>query len=125
MHITPHLMFENAVADVIAFWQTAFPEMLVEPDVTDENGRATRAVVTIAGQRIILFDSPASHDFSLTPATSLFVVCDNAEDVDRLTAILSEGGKALMPLDAYDFSPRFAWIEDRFGVNWQLILPPS
>jgi len=31
-----------------------------------------------------------------------------------------EDGKALMPLDNYGFSKQFAWIEDRFGVSWQL-----
>jgi predicted 3-demethylubiquinone-9 3-methyltransferase (glyoxalase superfamily) len=35
---------------------------------------------------------------------------------------LSEGGRALMPLDKYDFSERYGWIEDKYGLSWQLIL---
>jgi len=35
---------------------------------------------------------------------------------------LSQGGQVLMPLDTYPFSPRYAWVNDRFGVSWQLSL---
>jgi predicted 3-demethylubiquinone-9 3-methyltransferase (glyoxalase superfamily) len=32
---------------------------------------------------------------------------------------------ALMPLDAYPFNPKFGWLQDRFGVSWQLALAPD
>lgn len=44
------------------------------------------------------------------------------EKLDRTWAQLIDGGKALMPLDAYPFSPRYGWAQDRFGLSWQLIL---
>lgn len=43
----------------------------------------------------------------------------------RSVAKLAEGGGVLMPVDAYPFSPRFAWINDRFGVSWQLSAKPT
>jgi uncharacterized glyoxalase superfamily protein PhnB len=43
--------------------------------------------------------------------------------MDRLFERLSEGGQVLMPPDAYGFSRRFTWVQDRFGVSWQLNLP--
>ena len=36
-----------------------------------------------------------------------------------------EGGKVLMPLDAYDFSPRFLWLNERLGVSWQIMQAPQ
>jgi predicted 3-demethylubiquinone-9 3-methyltransferase (glyoxalase superfamily) len=60
---------------------------------------------------------------ALTPAMSLFVDCQDEAEIDRLFAKLSEGGKILMPLNAYPFSRKFGWIADRFGVSWQLNLP--
>lgn len=42
---------------------------------------------------------------------------------DRLYAALSEKGGALMPLGDYGFSTKFGWVNDRYGVSWQLTLP--
>ena len=53
---------------------------------------------------------------------SLYVTCDTSSEIDELFAKLSEGGQALMPLDAYPFSKKFGWVSDRFGVSWQLTL---
>lgn len=80
------------------------------------------ARMRIAGSEVVLMDSPADHGFGFTPAVSLFVDLDDDGAVDAAWAALSEGGEVLMPLQAYPFSPRFGWCNDRFGVSWQLRL---
>jgi predicted 3-demethylubiquinone-9 3-methyltransferase (glyoxalase superfamily) len=63
--------------------------------------------------------------WSLTPATSFFVWCDSEAEIDRLySAFTTEGGMALMELQEYPFAKKYAWVNDRFGVSWQLILVP-
>jgi predicted 3-demethylubiquinone-9 3-methyltransferase (glyoxalase superfamily) len=68
-------------------------------------------------------DSPVKHNFTFTPAMSLFVDCADEAELDTLFAKLSEGGQVLMPLDNYGFSRKFGWLADKFGVSWQLNLP--
>ncbi len=60
--------------------------------------------------------------FKPNPSISFFVVCNLREELDELWGKLVDGGRALMPLGEYPFSERFGWLEDRFGVSWQLIL---
>ena len=67
-------------------------------------------------------DSIVAHDFTFTPALSFFVDCESEEEIARLFSVLSNGGSILMPLNNYGFSQRFGWINDRYGVSWQLNL---
>lgn len=60
------------------------------------------------------------HAFSFTPALSPFVECESEAEIDRIYAALLEGGNALMPINNYGFSRKFGWVNDRFGVSWQL-----
>jgi predicted 3-demethylubiquinone-9 3-methyltransferase (glyoxalase superfamily) len=66
--------------------------------------------------------------FKFNPSTSLMVNFDPAQDagaktrIDEVWAKLSEGGKILMPLDKYPFSERYGWVQDKYGLSWQLIL---
>jgi predicted 3-demethylubiquinone-9 3-methyltransferase (glyoxalase superfamily) len=53
---------------------------------------------------------------------SLFVECEDEAEMDAAFTRLSEGGAVLMPPGNYGFSTRFAWLNDRFGVSWQLNL---
>jgi predicted 3-demethylubiquinone-9 3-methyltransferase (glyoxalase superfamily) len=85
-------------------------------------GQVQLAVCTLLGQRITCFDSPVEHAFDMTPAISLFVECGDENELERLFAALSEDGQVFMGLDDYGFSRRYGWVEDRFGVPWQLNL---
>ena len=81
-----------------------------------------RATFSIAGQSVMCIDSPMKHAFTFTPAFSFFIECSSADELGRLLAALSEGGGVLMPRGNYGFSREFAWVNDRFGVSWQLNL---
>jgi predicted 3-demethylubiquinone-9 3-methyltransferase (glyoxalase superfamily) len=124
--VTPFLMFEGAAEEALELYASAFEDAEVldvrrfGEDGAGKAGTIEAAFLRIGDQRIRLFDSPVEHAFGFTPAVSLFVELDSAEEVDAVFAKLSEGGGVLMPLEAYPFSPRFAWINDRFGVSWQL-----
>lgn len=80
------------------------------------------AVFTLCGREFMCSDSPIKHGFSFTPSSSTFVEFDSAVELERVFGVLSNGGQVLMPLDNYEFSQRFGWLNDRFGVSWQLNL---
>jgi predicted 3-demethylubiquinone-9 3-methyltransferase (glyoxalase superfamily) len=80
-----------------------------------------RASFTVGGLTVLCNDSPVKHAFTFTPANSLFVDCDSEAELDRIAAGL--GAQFLMPPGNYGFSRKFAWINDRFGVSWQINLP--
>jgi predicted 3-demethylubiquinone-9 3-methyltransferase (glyoxalase superfamily) len=61
--------------------------------------------------------------FRPNPSISFFANCRTAAEVDAAWTRLSEGGRILMPLQDYPFSKRYGWVEDRYGVSWQVMLP--
>jgi predicted 3-demethylubiquinone-9 3-methyltransferase (glyoxalase superfamily) len=88
----------------------------------EEESGLKRATFTLAGREFIAMDSGRQHPFTFTPAMSQVVDFDSAEQLDRVFERLSDGATILMPLQAYDFSAKFAWLNDRYGVSWQLNL---
>jgi predicted 3-demethylubiquinone-9 3-methyltransferase (glyoxalase superfamily) len=63
--------------------------------------------------------------FKFSPSISFFVYCKTEKEVNEMYEKLSEGGKVMMPLDKYPFSERYAFISDKFGVSWQIMLGDS
>ena len=60
--------------------------------------------------------------FTPNPSISFFVNCETGEEVDKLWEALSEGGEPLMPLGSYPFSDKYGWVQDKYGISWQVIL---
>lgn len=127
--LTPFLMFEGAATEAMNFYVSLFDDGEIlsvtrhESDDPGVDGSVQLAEFTVAGQRLMCSDSVVHHDFTFTPSLSLFVRCEDGAELTRLHKALAEGGKELMPLDDYGFSTRFAWVNDRYGVSWQLNLP--
>jgi predicted 3-demethylubiquinone-9 3-methyltransferase (glyoxalase superfamily) len=85
-----------------------------------QSGKVLHAVFTLNRTRFMCIDSVVKHEFGFTPAMSVHVSCETEQEVDTFFAKLSEGGQILMALDAYPFSKKYAWFNDKFGVSWQL-----
>ena len=85
-------------------------------------GKIKHAMFSLDGQVFRCMDSGVKHDFTFTPATSLFVDCTSEPQIDALYSTLADGGRVLTPMGKHPFAKRYAWVEDRFGVSWQLYL---
>lgn len=117
---TTFLMFQGQANEAIQQYKKWFEDLAVESlTFMKDSQQVAMAILDLKGLKIMVNDSVIKHDFTFTPATSIFVECETLEEIRNLTALVLEGGKALMPLDHYGFSEQFAWLEDRFGVSWQ------
>ena len=128
MNVRPFLMFEGDAEAAMRLYVSLFDDGEVlaldyyAPGAGPE-GKVMHGAFRIGGQEVRCIDSSVHHAFSFTPASSLFVECESEAQLTRLVEVLGEGGAFLMPLANYGFSRQFAWLNDRFGVSWQLNLP--
>lgn len=126
--VRPFLMFEGKAEEAMRFYVSLFPDaqiLDIEHWKAGEPGAAGTFKLgrcIVGGQTLVCFDSPSPHAFTFTPAISLYVDCTSEEEIRKVSPALAEGGKELMPLNSYGFGRLFAWVQDRFGVSWQLIL---
>ena len=126
--IAPMLMFGGRAEEAIGFYIALFDDSSVESierygaEYPGPEGQVVHARFRLAGRLFMAMDSDIEQPYTFTPATSFFMECADEGEIDRLATALSEGGAVLMPLGAYPFAARYAWVQDRFGLSWQLML---
>jgi predicted 3-demethylubiquinone-9 3-methyltransferase (glyoxalase superfamily) len=117
MDVLTHLMFQDGRAREAAEWYvTLVPASGIDRVV--DNGATV--YFELSGRGFIAFDSPIRHGFDFTPSMSIFVRCDDEEQVRRLFTQVASDGDVKMPVDDYGFSSCFGWATDRYGVSWQI-----
>ncbi|MGI9056976.1 MAG: VOC family protein [Ktedonobacteraceae bacterium] len=126
--ITTFLMFDGKAEEAMNYYVSVFDQAEIVSihkygaNEAGVEGTVAHATFSLHGQVFMCIDSNVKHDFTFTPSISLYVACATEDEVDRLFEKLSQGGAVAMPLMAYPFSARFAWITDKYGVSWQLNL---
>lgn len=130
MHkIIPHLWFDKEAKEAAEFYTSVFPNAKITATTLlkdTPSGDADIVSFELAGQPFMAIS--AGPLFKFNPSLSFFVNFDPSRDpnaranLDRLWESLSQGGEVLMPLQEYPFSARFGWVQDRYGLSWQLIL---
>lgn len=128
--IVPHLWFDKEAKEAAEFYINAFggDSKLVDSTVLRDtpSGDTDFVVFELLGQEFMAIS--AGPYFKFNSSISFFVNFDPSRDpnakenLKKLWDKLAEGGKALMELNEYPFSKYYGWIEDKFGLSWQLIL---
>ena len=130
----PFLTFQPSrgptASAAMAFWTGLFSDGAVlfeqrrAADAPEGAGTVELAEFVVAGMHVRCSDSYVEHAWDFTPAVALWVTCASADEQRLLVDGLAEGGTTFMPLDDYGFGP-FAWVQDRFGISWQLNGPAA
>jgi predicted 3-demethylubiquinone-9 3-methyltransferase (glyoxalase superfamily) len=129
--IIPHLWFDKEAKEAAAFYTSIFPNSGINNittlhEVPSPTGESDIVSFELNGHAFMAIS--AGPIFKVNPSISFFVNFDPSRDesaarnLDALWEKLSQDGTALMPLAKYPFSERYGWIQDKYGVSWQLIL---
>ncbi|MGY1552737.1 VOC family protein [Microbacterium sp. A588] len=138
--IVPNIWCNQNADEAGAFYADVFPDTTATVGATYPNeidewqaqfaGKTLTVDVAIDGYLLTLIN--AGDEFRPNPSVSFMLNFDPLRfDGDRDTARasldetwakLSDGGSVMMELGEYPFSPRYGWVQDRYGVSWQLLL---
>lgn len=128
--ITPMIWFDNNAEEAVKLYTSAFRESATQrvarygKEGFEVHGQKEGTVMTIDftldGFRLAALNG--GPHFKINPSISFFVTLESESELNALWQKLSEGGIVLMPKDKYDWSPMYGWLQDRFGVSWQISL---
>lgn len=124
--ITPCIWFDNNASEAVKFYMNVFENGKIITSLNnteDSNASAPDSVLTIGfeleGFRFLALNGGAT--FRPNPSISFFVNTTDKMHIKRMWDKLSKEGIVRMELDEYDYSPYYGWIEDKYGVSWQLM----
>ncbi len=127
-NIIPCLWYDNEAEEAVKFYSSLFDESKVNrilhfgKEGFEFHHKPEGSVMTVEfelnGQKFLALNG--GPDIRFSEAVSLFVYCESEERINFLYQKLSEVGSINMPLDKYDWSPKYAWVKDKFGLSWQL-----
>lgn len=120
--IVPHLWFDKEAIEAADFYTSFFDDARINYTSTIKDtpsGDSELVSFSILGYDFMAIS--AGPLFKINPSISFHVRCSSFEEVDAVWERLTDGGIALMELGEYPFSKRFGWVQDKYGVSWQII----
>lgn len=121
--IIPHLWYDKEAKEAASFYVSLFEDSKILNVNVLENtpsGDADLVNFELAGQQFQAISG--GPYFKFNSSISLMVACESEDEVNTKWKALSEGGTELMPLGEYPFNKRYGWVQDRYGLSWQLML---
>ncbi|MCL5962670.1 MAG: VOC family protein [Chloroflexi bacterium] len=121
--IIPHLWYDREAKEAGEFYGSVFGKGSRFENVTTLHETPSGSVDVVSfellGREFMAIS--AGPLFKFNPSVSFHVISKTKDEVDAIWDKLSEGGTVLMELGAYPFSERYGWVQDKFGLSWQLI----
>jgi predicted 3-demethylubiquinone-9 3-methyltransferase (glyoxalase superfamily) len=135
IYLTFHGNAEEAMNFYISVFENAEVVHVIRARSEDAGwteGTLQYGIFKIASQQVVCMNAPPPGsrgndiapwpEFEFNPAMTIYVERDSEEGFDKLYEALSEGGDKYLPAQSYGFSPKFAWVNDRYGISWRINL---
>ncbi len=117
--ITSYLWFDKQAEEAAKFYTSLFPESRIGK-IQHQDDAVLTVQFFLSGQAFTALNGGPM--FTFNPSVSFYVVCEIEAEIDQAWKKLSEGGKAMMPLGKHPWSEKYGWVQDKYGVSWQLTL---
>lgn len=120
--IIPHLWYDKQAKEAAELYTSIIPNSKITDVVTLHNtpsGDCDVVSFDLAGQSFMAINGGPM--FTFNPSISFHIKCNTIEEVDQIWEKLSPGGSVLMELGSYPFSKRYGWLQDKYGLSWQII----
>jgi len=120
--ITPHLWFDKEAKEAAQFYTSIFDDSKINfiSQIHDTpSGDCDIVGFTLLGYDFMAIS--AGPFFKINPSISFHAKCQTFSEVNKIWDKLSPGGTVMMELGEYPFSKRYGWIQDKYGVSWQVI----
>ncbi|MBK1811161.1 VOC family protein [Clostridium sp. YIM B02505] len=124
--IMPYIWFDDQAEEAAKFYVSIFKNSKIDDNSFYAEGlpKPKDSLMSVSfqlcGQEFVALNG--GPYFTITPAISFFVNCETLDEVENLWQLLSKDGIVLMELGKYPFSENFGWLQDKFGVTWQINL---
>lgn len=119
--LVPHLWFDKEAKEAAEYYASIFRDSeVINVSTISSTPSGEVDIVSFKIWGVEFTAISAGPLFKINPSISFFVYCGSGNEIDRLYKSLSENGTVLMPLDKYPWSSKYAWVQDKFGVSWQL-----
>ena len=119
--IVPHFWFNTEAKEATALYASLFPDSKIKSVTTITNTPSGDAdIVTFKLAGIDFMAISAGPLFKLNPSISLFVTFDDEKEIENVWNALSPGGKVLMEFNTYPWAQKYGWLQDKYGLSWQL-----
>jgi predicted 3-demethylubiquinone-9 3-methyltransferase (glyoxalase superfamily) len=112
--VYPCFWFNNNAKEAAIFYRSVFL------GATSKQDNPFVVSFQAGGQKLMFLN--AASQFTFNPSISIFVVCESNDEIEHVWHLLAEGGKILMALDKYPWSEKYGWVQDQFGLSWQLTM---
>jgi predicted 3-demethylubiquinone-9 3-methyltransferase (glyoxalase superfamily) len=119
--ITPHLWFDKEAIEAAKLYVSTFPgSKMIHTSVLHNTPSGDTEVVSFELAGLEFQAISAGPTFKLNPSVSFHVKCKTKDEVDDYWSRLVDGGQVLVELGEYPFSDRYGWLQDKYGLSWQL-----
>ncbi|MGV3629745.1 MAG: VOC family protein [Bacteroidota bacterium] len=126
--ISNGLWLDDQAEEAVQFYRSIFPDFKIHSTSyyskegyeihQRPEGSVMAITIGIYGTEFQLING--GPVFRMNPSISFFILCDDDREAEDFWNALVDGGKVLMPIDKYEWSERYGWLQDKYGLSWQV-----